>query len=124
MRDAPPRRWHDATVADVERLLWGLRDDERLAAFAHQRLAPVLEHDRTHGAPLLPTLEALCDRHWHKADTARALGIQRQSVYARIERLRGVLGADLDHPEVRLGLELAVRALRVVRPGLRAGPPG
>lgn len=124
MRDAPPRRWHDATVADVERLLWGLRDDERLAAFAHQRLAPVLEHDRTHGAPLLPTLEALCDRHWHKADTARALGIQRQSVYARIERLRGVLGADLDHPEVRLGLELAVRALRVVRPGLRLGSPG
>jgi purine catabolism regulator len=114
MRDAPPRRWHDATVADVERLLWGLRDDEKLAAFARRRLAPVLEHDRAHGAPLLPTLDALCDRHWHKAQTARALGIQRQSVYARIERLRGVLGADLDDPEVRLGLELAVRALRVV----------
>jgi purine catabolism regulator len=114
MRDGPIRRWHDATVPDVERLLWGLRDDERLAAFARQRLAPVLDHDRVRGAaPLLATLESLCDHHWHKADAARALSIRRQSLYARIERLDRVLGADLEDAETRLGLELAVRALRV-----------
>jgi purine catabolism regulator len=114
MRDGPPRRWHDATVVDVERLLWGLRDDERLAAFARGRLAPVLEHDSLRAAALLPTLQALCEHHWHKARAARALHIQRQSLYARMARLRGVLAADLDDPETRLGLELAVRALRVV----------
>jgi purine catabolism regulator len=114
MRDGPARRWHDATVADVERLLWGLRDDERLAAFARQRLQPLVDHDGRRAAVLLPTLEALCEHHWRKADAARALCIQRQSLYARIARLRRVLGADLDDPEARLGLELAVRALRVV----------
>jgi purine catabolism regulator len=114
MRDAPARRWHDATAADVERLLWGLRDDDRLATFARSRLAPLLEHDRSRAAELLPTLQALSDHHWHKARAARALHIQRQSLYARIARLRRVLGADLDDPEVRLGLDLAVRALRVV----------
>ena len=112
MRDAPPRRWHDATVADVERLLWGLRGDEQLLTFARQRLAPVLEHDRRRAAVLMPTLRALCEHHWHKAEAARALSIQRQSPYARVDRLRRVLGADLDEPETRLGLELAVRALR------------
>jgi PucR family transcriptional regulator, purine catabolism regulatory protein len=114
MRDGPVRRWHDATVVDVERLLWGLRDDERLAAFARGRLAPVLEHDRVRAAALLPTLQALCEHHWHKARAAQALHIQRQSLYARIARLRRVLGVDLDDPETRLGLELAVRALRMV----------
>jgi purine catabolism regulator len=114
MRDGPARRWHDATVADVDRLLWGLRDDERLAAFARGRLDAVLEHDQSRTAELLPTLQALCEHHWHKARTARALHIQRQSLYARIARLRRVLGADLDDPETRLGVELAVRALRVV----------
>jgi PucR family transcriptional regulator, purine catabolism regulatory protein len=117
MRDGPVRRWHDATVADVERLLWGLRDDERLVAFARGRLAPVIEHDRTRAAELLPTLQALCEHHWHKARAARALHIQRQSLYARIARLRRVLGADLDDPETRLALDLAVRALRVVGSG-------
>jgi purine catabolism regulator len=111
MRDAPPRRWHDATVADVERLLWGLREDERLAGFAAQRLAPLVEHDHARGAAvLLPTLQALCAHGWHKADAARALSIQRQSLYSRMARLRRVLDADLDDPETRLGLELAVRA--------------
>ena len=111
MRDAPPRRWHDATVADLERLLWGLREDERVAGFAAQRLAPLLEHDRARGAaPLLPTLRALCAHGWHKADAARALSIQRQSLYARMTRLQAVLDVDLDDPETRLGLELAVRA--------------
>jgi purine catabolism regulator len=110
MRDGPARRWHDATVADVQRLLWGLRDDERVAAFARQRLAPVLEHDRTRaGAALLPTLRALCEHGWHKADAARALSIQRQSLYARMTRLHRVLDVDLEDPETRLGLELAVR---------------
>jgi hypothetical protein len=33
---------------------------------------------------------------------------------ARIARLHRALRADLDDPETRLGLELAVRALRVV----------
>jgi PucR family transcriptional regulator, purine catabolism regulatory protein len=110
MRDGPARRWHDATVADVQRLLWGLRDDERVAGFARQRLAPLLDHDRARGAaPLLPTLRALCEHGWHKADAARALSIQRQSLYARMTRLQRVLDVDLEDPETRLGLELAVR---------------
>jgi purine catabolism regulator len=74
----------------------------------------VIEHDGVRAAVLLPTLEALCEHHWHKARAARALHIQRQSLYARMARLTRVLGADLDDPETRLGLELAVRALRVV----------
>jgi purine catabolism regulator len=121
MRDGPPRRWHDATVADVERLLWGLREDDQLTAFARRRLAPVLEHDRRRSAVLMPTLLTLCEHHWHKSEAARALSIQRQSLYARIDRLRRVLDADLEEPETRLGLELAVRALRAAEPGLGDG---
>jgi purine catabolism regulator len=117
MRHGPVRAWHDATVPDVGRLLWGLRDDERLAAFARQRLKPVLDHDRGRDAVLLPTLQSLCDHHWQKAPAARALRIQRQSLYARIGRLHRVLDADLEDPETRLGLDLAVRALRVVDGG-------
>ncbi|HWI74474.1 MAG TPA: PucR family transcriptional regulator ligand-binding domain-containing protein [Baekduia sp.] len=115
MRDGPPRAWHDATVADVERLLWGLRDDDRMTTFARQRLAPVLRHDHSRTAPLLPTLEALCAHGWHKAHTAAALGVQRQSLYARLARLQRLLDADLEDPGTRLGLDLAVRTLALAR---------
>jgi len=112
MRDAPPRAWHDATVADVERLLWGLRDDDRVSAFARQRLAPVVAHDARGAAPLLPTLTALCEHGWHKANAASALDVQRQTLYSRLARLSRLLDADLDDPPTRLGLELAVRTLQ------------
>ncbi|HTE62760.1 MAG TPA: PucR family transcriptional regulator [Solirubrobacteraceae bacterium] len=111
-RGGPARPWHDATVPDVERLLWALRGDAPLRAFVEQRLAPVVAHDRTRAAKLLPTLEALCEHRWHKAGTARALAISRQTLYPRIERLEQLLAADLEDPETRLGLELSVRARR------------
>jgi PucR family transcriptional regulator, purine catabolism regulatory protein len=109
---AAPRRWHDATSADLERLLWSLRHDERLDDFVARRLGPVLDHDRRRTAVLMPTLEALCDHGWRKAEAARALNLNRQSLYARIARLEALLGADLDSVELRLGVELAVRYRR------------
>jgi PucR family transcriptional regulator, purine catabolism regulatory protein len=119
---APPRAWHDATMPDLTRLLWSLRGDVRVGEFVEQRLRALLEHDRTHGARLLPTLETLCEHHWHKAEAARGLGVNRQSLYPRIERIERVLGADLDDPETRLSLELALRFHRQIeRPGAHEG---
>jgi purine catabolism regulator len=96
----------------VDRLLWALREDDRLQGFVDRRLAPLVEHDRQRKNVLLPTLERLCEHGWHKADTARALHLQRQALYHRAERIERLLDADLSDPETRLGLELAVRARR------------
>ena len=106
---APSRAWHDATSPDLTRLLWSLREDAHVREFVGQRLQPLLEHDRSRGARLLPTLEALCEHHWRKAEAARALGVNRQSLYPRIARIERALGADLEDPETRLSLELALR---------------
>jgi len=110
-RSGPVRSWHDATVADVDRLLLALRDDVHLLDFVEQRLGAVRAHDRQRTAKLMPTLEALCDHGWRKADTARALHLDRKSLYPRIERLERLLGASLDDPKTRLSLELAICAI-------------
>ena len=52
---------------------------------------------------------------WQKAAAARALLVPRQVLYQRIARIARLLDADPDDPRTRLGLELAVRARRVVR---------
>lgn len=115
---APSRSWHDATMPDLARLLWSLRRDVHVREFVEQRLRPLLEHDRTHGAQLLPTLETLCDHRWQKAEAARTLGVNRQSLYPRIERVERILDADLEDHDTRLSLELALRLHRhIERPG-------
>jgi PucR family transcriptional regulator, purine catabolism regulatory protein len=120
-RHRPPRPWHDAGAADIDRLLWALRDSPELQRFAQRRLGPLLDHDARRKNKLLPTLEALCEHSWHKAESARALHLQRQALYHRMERIERLLAADLNHPVTRLGLELAVRVLRHTAPGVESG---
>jgi purine catabolism regulator len=111
-RSAPARAWHDATVVDIDRLLVALHDEPNMRDFVARRLGAVIEHDRKRSAKLMPTLEALCEHGWRKADTARVLHLDRKSLYPRIERLEKLIGSSLDDQKTRLSLELAVRAWR------------
>lgn len=79
-----------------------------------RRLGPLIEHDRRRRHALLPTLEALCANAGRKAETARALHLNRQALYHRIERIERLLGVDLSDPAELLTLHLAVEARRYV----------
>jgi PucR family transcriptional regulator, purine catabolism regulatory protein len=101
--------WYDATIPDLRRLLWELRDAGELLAFSQRRLAPLVEHDAARRSDLLHTLEVYLDCGGRKTDAARILHLERQSLYHRISRIEGLLGASLDDPDTRLGAHLAVR---------------
>jgi purine catabolism regulator len=117
---APRRGWHDATRADLHQLMWALRDSDVLGAFVERRLAPLVEHDRNRKSKLLPTLEAYCAHGGRKAETARALHLERQSLYHRLERIEALLGEDLSDDDTVLALHLALRARPYVEPGAQA----
>lgn len=107
-----PRPWYDAGAPDVDRLLWSLRDDQSLADFVDRRLGPLLAADRGGRADLLPTLEAFCECGGNKTDAARALQIDRRTLYHRLARIETLLEVDLGHGHSLLGLHLAIRARR------------
>ncbi len=109
---AESRDWHDVTAPDLHRLFWALREHDELQRFARRRLGPLIEHDRRRKAKLLPTLEAYLAHGGRKAETARALHLERQSLYHRLGRIQELLDEDLDDEDVRLGLHVALRALR------------
>ncbi|GGZ19306.1 PucR family transcriptional regulator [Streptomyces nitrosporeus] len=108
----PERPWHDARRLDVDLLLWRLRDHPDLAAFVDRTIGPLLAHDRTSRPALLPTLEAYVAHTGRKAETARGLHLNRQTLYNRLARIGELLGTDLDDPQTVLALSLALRARR------------
>jgi purine catabolism regulator len=63
---------------------------------------------------LLPTLAAFCQHGGRKAEAARALHIERQSLYHRLGRIEELLGVDLSDSDTMFALHLAVRALPLV----------
>ncbi|MFJ4820687.1 PucR family transcriptional regulator [Streptomyces sp. NPDC088801] len=110
----PDRPWYDARRLDIDLLLWRLRDHEDLAAFVDRALGPLLEHDRRSRPPLLPTLTTYLAHAGRKAETARELHLNRQTLYNRLARIGELLGTDLDDPQTVLALSLALRARRHV----------
>ncbi|MBH1936547.1 PucR family transcriptional regulator [Streptomyces sp. AV19] len=110
----PDREWYDARALDVDLLLWRLRAGDDLTAFVDRALGPLLAHDASARAELLPTLDVYLRHAGRKAETARALHVNRQTLYDRLGRIAGLLGMDLDDPDTRLTLGLALRARRVV----------
>ncbi|GLF96131.1 PucR family transcriptional regulator [Streptomyces yaizuensis] len=110
----PDRPWYDARRLDTELLLWRLRDHPDLAAFVDRAIGPLREHDATARPPLLPTLETYLTHAGRKAETARELHLNRQTLYNRLARISELLGTDLDDPQTVLALTLALHARRHV----------
>ncbi|TGB10671.1 PucR family transcriptional regulator [Streptomyces sp. MZ04] len=110
------RPWYDARRLDIDLLLWRLHnyDDSALAAFVDRAIGPLRTHDRRSKPPLLPTLQTYLAHAGRKAETARELHLNRQTLYNRLARISELLGTDLDDPQTVLALSLALRARRHV----------
>ncbi|WP_106977115.1 PucR family transcriptional regulator [Streptomyces sp. NRRL S-920] len=108
------RPWYDARRLDIDLLLWRLRDHPDLAAFVDRAIGPLRTHDERSKPPLLPTLQTYLAHAGRKAETARELHLNRQTLYNRLARISELLGTDLDDPQTVLALSLALRARRLV----------
>ena len=95
----------------VRRILLGWYASESFAAFASSLLAPVVDNDAD--GQLLTTLETYLDSESSATLTSAALGVHRNTVINRVERLRMLLTVDLDDPEERLAVQLACRVAKL-----------
>jgi DNA-binding PucR family transcriptional regulator len=97
-------RWLDS-------LLDALVETGRGPDFIEGQLGPVLALPGRPRGTLLATLESLLASHFNIAETARKLGVRRQSVYYRLEQLEGMLG-DLNATYRRTSLVVALELLK------------
>jgi len=98
----------------VHRLLAHAVSDPELEQFIAEQLGPLLDHDARRGQELVPTLEAYLAHGLSKTRTAAALGIRRQTLYARLRRIETLLGElDVLQPPRRSALDLALVAWRL-----------
>ncbi|MFG2943401.1 PucR family transcriptional regulator [Streptomyces sp. NPDC048282] len=109
---------------DLEDLILGLGERLEVARLVESELGPVLEHDARSGVQLLPTLRAYL-QHRSVQAAARALNIERRSLYHRLKTITDLLDCDLDDSDTRMMLWFALRSLDVItetgRPGRHPG---
>ncbi|ODQ84833.1 helix-turn-helix domain-containing protein [Mycolicibacterium holsaticum] len=74
-----------------------------------ETLGPLLEVDARDGSDLLNTLHTFLEHDRRIAETARALHLHVNTLRYRVERIARLLKADLDDPEQRFFILLALR---------------
>lgn len=99
----------------VYRLLFLLRESPELWEFYRATLAALADYDLKQHAELLKTLEAFFANLGNLAQTSEALHVHRNTLLYRLRRVGEISGLDLEDPEERLALWLALKAHRVIR---------
>ncbi len=96
------------------RVLHTLRDSLELRTFYEQTLGPLEEYDRRTGQNWIETLEAFFACHGNLSQTALRLQLHRNALLYRIGRIQEIGGVDLEDPESRLSLQVALKARRLL----------
>ncbi|MBO9520456.1 MAG: PucR family transcriptional regulator ligand-binding domain-containing protein [Nocardioidaceae bacterium] len=103
-----------ARDVSVYRLLARFGGEPEAADFVREQIGPLLDHDAAHAGSLVQTLDTYLRHGLAKTETAAALGIRRQTLYNRLDRIGAVLGEDvLAGYESRTALGLALHAWRL-----------
>lgn len=97
----------------VYRLLSLLAGSPELRKFYHETLGE-LAQESSHNMEFITTLEAFFEEHGNLTRTAKRLHVHRNTLLYRMDRIREISGLDLDNPETRLAVHLALRIRRIL----------
>jgi purine catabolism regulator len=92
------------------RLIFHLADNPELRAFQRDVLGPLEVSDSSRRSEFVRTLDAFLRAGGNHMRAARDLSVHRNTLIYRLERIQELLGgADLEDPETRLNLQLALK---------------
>jgi purine catabolism regulator len=91
-------------------LLAMLGDDDRVRLFVHRELDTLRDYDEQQGTGLLDAVRALVTHPSSKSGAAASLHVSRPVLYDRLAKAERLLGVDLDDPDIRVSLHVALVA--------------
>lgn len=92
----------------IYRLILAAEGLPELRVFQDESLGELTEYDRIHSSNLIHTLEAFFAANCSPKEAASILNVHRNTVLYRLDRIADITGLNLDDPEVRLRLHLAL----------------
>lgn len=98
----------------VYQLILSLSDREKLMEFTNTTLGKLTEYDLRQNAELIQTLEAFFTCHGNLSQTAEMLIVHRNTLLYRMNRINEIAEIDLNRPETRLAIHLALTIRRLL----------
>ncbi len=92
----------------VYRLIFAAEHLPEMQGYLEETLGPLIAYDTDHSADLARTLDAFFAANCSPKEAARLLGVHRNTVLYRLDRIATILQVDLDDADTRLRLHLAL----------------
>lgn len=114
------KEWDAAPVTyfgdlGLYQLLTGLSTNPEAARFYRKTLGKLISHDGNKNAELVQTLDAFFACHGNLSQTATRLHIHRNTLTYRLEQIANITQLDLDDPDARFSLHLALKLRPVLK---------
>lgn len=90
-------------------LLLSAADTNEVRSFVEITIGPVTNHDAAHGTDYVKTLAVFLEHGCRSQACADAMGLHVTTLRYRLSRIQELFGIEIDTPERRFALELAIR---------------
>lgn len=100
----------------VLELLGAIRDRSLLDRFVERVLGPLIGDDSRHQPVLMPTLEAWFQENANLVLAAQRLGVHRNTLSYRLQRIEALTGCSFEDPHERLNISIALLIRRMSSP--------
>ena len=97
----------------VYQLLAELENLPSTRSFYDQIIGPLDRYDQRHRSNLVQTITAYFNHHGNISQTAETLFIHRNTLLYRLDRIQEMTGQNLDDPDERLALQLALKLWQI-----------
>ncbi|MEX3760591.1 helix-turn-helix domain-containing protein [Paraburkholderia phenoliruptrix] len=101
-------------------LLIGAADSPDVRAFMTGTIGPLIEYDQGHHTPYMETLSAYIRHGCRSQACADAMGLHVTTLRYRLSRISDLFGIDVETPERRFAVELALQLHKLVESRLPA----
>lgn len=95
-------------------MLVAAADVGEVKGFVDECIGAIVEHDRTHDTPYLETLTAFLNEGCRSQACADAMGLHVTTLRYRLSRIQELFGIEVDTPDRRFAVELAIRLHGVI----------
>ena len=115
----PAQRITDYQQLGFIKLLSAIGDPALLSDFMHDTLGCLIERDRKSPWLLMETLETLLQENGNVVRAAERLGIHRNTLHQRIQRIEKLTSYPISHPQFHLNASVALTIWRMSQNHLR-----
>ncbi|SAL83534.1 DNA-binding protein [Caballeronia arvi] len=101
-------------------MLMGAADSADVHGFVDGTIGGLVDHDRSSGTPYLDTLAAYLRSGCRSQPCADAMGLHVTTLRYRLSRIQELFGIDVESPERRFAVELAIQLHTLANAGVKA----